>query len=61
MVTGIGLMDGHTGSDTEIISLPFVCSPCVNVYNHRKSSCKPGECLRSVKVEDVYEKAKSLL
>jgi ADP-heptose:LPS heptosyltransferase len=45
----------------EIIASNFVCSPCVNVYNQRKSPCKTGMCLRSIKAEQVYEKVKSLL
>jgi len=55
------ILYGEMTKDREIISSNLVCSPCVNVYNQRKSPCKTGICLRSIKVEVVYEKVKSLL
>ena len=52
---------GGLTRNVEIIAPDLVCSPCVNVYNHRKSPCKTGMCLRSIKVEDVYQKVKTLM
>lgn len=52
---------GEKNKDKKVINSNLVCSPCVNVYNQRKSPCKTGMCLESIKVEDVYAKVKSFL
>ena len=43
------------------IDSDLVCSPCVNVYNHRKSPCKEGACLKNIKPEDVFQRVKAFL
>ncbi|MBU1061603.1 MAG: hypothetical protein KJ957_01585 [Candidatus Omnitrophica bacterium] len=55
------LLYGKDKNHRENISSNLVCSPCVNAYNHRKSSCKIGACLRNITVENVYEKVMALL
>jgi len=39
----------------------YACSPCVNVYNHRKSPCLTAPCLQSITVESVYTCVEKLL
>ena len=50
---------GKASKNRQNISSKLVCSPCVNVYNHRKSPCKIGTCLKNIKVEDVYKKVRT--
>jgi ADP-heptose:LPS heptosyltransferase len=33
----------------------IVCSPCVNAYNNRQSSCKNNVCMQAITVEQVFE------
>lgn len=47
---------GKVSMDSDLI-----CSPCVNVYNHRKSPCKEGVCLKNIKPEDVFQRVKVFL
>jgi len=34
------------------------CSPCLNVYNHKRSECQDNQCLKLISPEEVYEKVK---
>ena len=52
---------GKVSPKVDNIASDFVCSPCINVYNARNSPCLSNSCLRSIKVEDVYKKVKTLL
>ncbi|MDD5194263.1 MAG: glycosyltransferase family 9 protein [Candidatus Omnitrophica bacterium] len=55
------LLYGPLCRNKEVIASPLACSPCINVYNQRHSSCKTGLCLKNITVEEVYAKIKSLL
>ncbi len=44
-----------------VIYKNLACSPCVNVYNHRFSSCTNNLCIKSITVEEVFDKAKEIL
>ncbi len=35
----------------------FACSPCVSVYNGKKSPCQHNRCLQAITVEDVLREA----
>ncbi|HSF14438.1 MAG TPA: glycosyltransferase family 9 protein [Vicinamibacteria bacterium] len=38
------------------------CSPCLSAYNHRNSPCDgDNQCLKTISVDEVFEKAMSLL
>ena len=39
----------------------FACSPCVSVYNGKKSSCTENRCLKSILPEQVLQEAFALL
>jgi ADP-heptose:LPS heptosyltransferase len=43
------------------VSPDLVCSPCVNAYNHRRSPCDMGTCMKNVGAEDVFEKIEIFL
>ncbi len=34
----------------------LICSPCVSAYNHRKSPCNDNKCMKSITVDDVYNR-----
>ncbi len=52
---------GPICANTEVISTKYVCSPCVNAFNHRNSPCEEGHCLNSITPERVYGVVKKLL
>ena len=37
------------------------CSPCFSAFNHRKSCCENNYCLKTIKVEEVYQLIKKEL
>lgn len=39
-----------------VIYKNYRCSPCVSAYNHRKSTCRDNQCIKSITVEEVYKK-----
>lgn len=39
----------------------FACSPCVSVYNAKKSPCKNSLCLKAISVEDVVSKSLTMI
>ncbi|MFH1665090.1 MAG: glycosyltransferase family 9 protein [Candidatus Omnitrophota bacterium] len=52
---------GAPGKTAGIIASTLACSPCANVYNHRKALCDIGTCMTTIKAETVYGKVKSIL
>jgi ADP-heptose:LPS heptosyltransferase len=38
----------------------FACSPCVSVYNGKKSPCQENRCLMSISVDEVLKEALAL-
>jgi len=37
------------------------CSPCVNAYNNRVSTCSDNVCMRSITVDDVHSVVAGIL
>jgi ADP-heptose:LPS heptosyltransferase len=35
----------------------LACSPCVNAYNNRQSSCTNNVCMQKITVDRVFEEA----
>ncbi|MFC1631239.1 glycosyltransferase family 9 protein [Candidatus Omnitrophota bacterium] len=52
---------GAPGPDKHCLNSNLICSPCVNVYNHRESPCRQGICLSQIKPEIVFQKVKDCL
>jgi ADP-heptose:LPS heptosyltransferase len=52
---------GPLGRQTHLIWKELLCSPCVNVMNHRFSPCNDNVCMQEISVEEVYEKVKEVL
>ena len=49
------------GGNSEIVYAGLVCSPCINVYNYKKSPCDNAVCLKNITSEDVFDKVKRIL
>jgi ADP-heptose:LPS heptosyltransferase len=43
------------GDKHKDIYAEFACSPCVSVYNGKKSPCAENRCLQTIAVEQVFE------
>ena len=39
----------------------YTCSPCVSVYNNKKSACKENLCLQAITVDEVLQEALLIL
>jgi lipopolysaccharide heptosyltransferase II len=53
---------GPLDHKTVVFHSPLSCSPCLSAYNHRNSPCDGDNvCLTSISVEQVIEKALSML
>jgi len=52
---------GEEVPDKISVASDLICSPCVNVYNHRKPPCEAGTCLNQIKPESVLTKLKPFL
>lgn len=55
------ILFGALGGRGRILYAGLACSPCVNVFNHRFSSCRNNLCMQAITVEQVYEEAASFL
>ncbi|MCW5698951.1 MAG: glycosyltransferase family 9 protein [Rhodospirillales bacterium] len=52
---------GPLGPNQEVVYLDLLCSPCVNVYNQKHSSCSENRCMREIPVNMVFEHCRRLL
>jgi ADP-heptose:LPS heptosyltransferase len=43
------------GDKHKDIYAEFACSPCVSVYNGKKSPCQENRCLKTITVDQVFE------
>jgi ADP-heptose:LPS heptosyltransferase len=49
------------GKNTIPVYSNYACSPCVSAFNHRKTLCKDNKCIKSIKIDDVYNLVKKEL
>jgi ADP-heptose:LPS heptosyltransferase len=49
------------GGNSEIVYSGLVCSPCINVYNYKKSPCDHAVCLKGITSDDVFDRVKKIL
>ena len=52
---------GPLGPRQRAIYLALGCSPCVSVYNQKRSPCRDNRCMTGIMVERVYEESLRLL
>jgi ADP-heptose:LPS heptosyltransferase len=46
---------GPMGDKHKDLYADFACSPCVSVYNGKKSPCRENRCLKAITVEEVLQ------
>lgn len=49
------------GKNVHVLYAELACSPCVSVYNDKKSPCKENVCMKSIKVQEVLQKVLEVL
>ncbi len=52
---------GPVGKNIHIIWKALACSPCINAINHRFSPCRDNQCMKQITVDEVFDKAISIL
>jgi ADP-heptose:LPS heptosyltransferase len=52
---------GPLGERQEALYLGLACSPCVSVYNQKRSPCGDNQCLKQITVEQAMQAARRLL
>ncbi|MBF8274629.1 MAG: rfaF [Magnetococcales bacterium] len=52
---------GPVSPHARVIYHPLACSPCVSVYNQKRSPCTDNRCMSSITVEEVFAQARELL
>ena len=44
-----------------VISMELSCSPCITVYNQKKSTCTDNQCMKKISVAMVVNEIKKVL
>ena len=52
---------GPMSPHAKVISLGLACSPCVSVFNQKKSSCTDNQCMKQITVEMVIQETQNIL
>ncbi|MFC2166537.1 glycosyltransferase family 9 protein [Acidobacteriota bacterium] len=52
---------GPLGKNCHVFYSNLSCSPCVSIFNHRKSPCRDNKCLKTISVKEVYDKVSEKL
>ena len=52
---------GPMSPNAKVISMELACSPCISVFNQKKSSCNDNQCMKQISVEMVLSEAQKIL
>ncbi len=52
---------GPLGPGVEVVYRALACSPCVSVYNQKRSPCSDNRCLKDIEPEEILERARRIL
>ena len=52
---------GPMSPKAKVISLELACSPCISVFNQKKSSCSDNQCMKQISVQMVVKETQKFL
>jgi ADP-heptose:LPS heptosyltransferase len=52
---------GPMSPNAKVISMELACSPCISVFNQKKSSCNDNQCMKKISVQMVLSEAQKIL
>ena len=52
---------GPMSPKAKVISLELACSPCISVFNQKKSSCSDNHCMKQISVQMVVKETQKIL
>lgn len=52
---------GARSTKSHLMWAGLACSPCVNAFNQRVTTCTNNQCMQAIGVDEVYEKVVSVL
>lgn len=52
---------GPVGEGNHVLYKKLYCSPCLNVYKGKTTSCKDNQCMKQITVDDVLHVARRVL
>ena len=52
---------GPMSPKAKVISLELACSPCISVFNQKKSSCSDNQCMKQISVQMVVKETQNIL
>ncbi len=52
---------GPMSPKAKVISMELACSPCISVFNQKKSYCSDNQCMKQITVKMVINEAKKII
>ncbi len=52
---------GPMSPKAKVISMELACSPCISVFNQKKSYCSDNQCMKQITVKMVISEAKKII
>ena len=52
---------GPMSPNAKVISLGLACSPCISVFNQKKSTCTDNQCMKQITVQMVIQETQKIL